>query len=254
MNGVFNPAKVKDPATGKVYDFTCAVWRYHPQTKKFELFAEGTSNPWGLDYNRQGDWFLSCCVIDHMFHMTQSGYYLRQGGPYPPNTIHLPSITTQNHQKAAYAGLCIYDADAYPKEYLGKLLMGNLHGSAINTDVLTRNGSTYVQKNEPDFLSANDAWFMPVSQKIGPDGCIYIMDWYDRYHCYQDANRDSPGLDRGKGRIYRISYNDTPRAEPFDLTKASNDELLALLGHENVWWRRSAQRLLNERFNEGLVP
>ena len=84
------------PGDGKTYDFTCAVWRYHPQTKIFELFSQGTSNPWGLDYNRQGDWFLSCCVIDHMFHITQSGYYLRQGGPYPPLTVNLPSITTEH--------------------------------------------------------------------------------------------------------------------------------------------------------------
>ncbi len=117
MNGVFNPARVTSPSDGKTYEFTCGIWRYHPLTKKFELFAEGTSNPWGLDYNRQGDWFLSCCVIDHLFHMTQSGYYLRQGGPYPPMTVSLPSITTQNHQKAAYAGLVIYDADAYPESY-----------------------------------------------------------------------------------------------------------------------------------------
>ena len=254
MNGVFNPARVTSPGDGKVYEFTCAVWRYHPKTKIFELFAEGTSNPWGLDFNRQGDWFLSCCVIDHMFHITQSGYYLRQGGPYPPLTFHLPSITTQHHQKAAYAGLSIYDADAYPEEYRGRLLMGNLHGSCINQDVLERNGATYRQKNAPDFLSANDAWFMPVAQKIGPDGCIYIMDWYDRYHCYQDANRDSPGLDRAKGRIYRIAYNDTPLARPFDLAKLSRDELVKLLSHPNVWWRRQAQRNLNEKFEPSLVP
>src|SRR5215217_204863 len=240
MNGVFNPSQVKDPSTGKLYDFTCAIWRYHPQTKKFELFAEGTSNPWGLDFNRAGDWFLSCCVIDHLFHMTQSGYYHRQGGPYPPNVqmAKLPSITTEKHQQAAYAGLCIYDADVFPAEYRGRLLMGNLHGSCINQDYLTKNGSTYTQKNvkspdDPkkdfDFLAANDAWFMPVAQKIGPDGCLYIMDWYDRYHCYQDANRDSPGLDRLKGRIYRISYKDAPRHKPFDLQKSSTDDLLKLL-------------------------
>lgn len=130
MNGVFNQSHVKSPADGKVFDFTCAVWRYHPPTKTFELFAEGTSNPWGLDYNRQGDWFVSCCVIDHLFHITQSGYYHRQGGPYPPLTRKLPSITTGRHQQAAYGGLCLYDADAYPEEYRGTLIMGNLHGSA----------------------------------------------------------------------------------------------------------------------------
>jgi putative membrane-bound dehydrogenase-like protein len=254
MNGVFNAATVTSPGDGKTYSFTCAIWRYHPKTKVFELFSEGTSNPWGLDFNRQGDWFITCCVIDHLFHMTQSGYYLRQGGPYPPHTVHLPSIATEKHQKAAYAGLAIYDADAYPEEYCGRLLMGNLHGGCINQDVLTRNGSTYVQKAGPDFLSANDAWFMPVAQKIGPDGCIYIMDWYDRYHCYQDANRDSPGLDRAKGRIYRITYNDTPRSKPFDLGKMSRDELVKLLSHPNVWWRRQAQRVLNEKFDPSLVP
>ena len=252
MNGVFNPSRVK--YDGVEYLFTCAIFRYHPKWKKFELFAEGTSNPWGLDYDLNGEWFLSCCVIDHLFHMTQTGYYHRQGGPYPPFTKKLNSITTQKHQLAAYAGLCIYNGDAYPEEYRGTLLMGNLHGSCINRDVIEKNGSTFTQKNAPDFLSANDVWFMPVAQKVGPDGCVYIMDWYDKYHCYQDANRDSPGLDRERGRIYRISYNDTPRAKKFDLGRLTNEELLKLLSHSNAWQRREAQRLLNEHFEPNLVP
>ena len=251
MNGVFNGARIQHD--GKTFDFTCAIWRFHPVTQKFELFAQGTSNPWGLDYNRQGDWFVSCCVIDHLFHMTESGYYQRQGGPYPPATHWLPSITTGRHQAAAYAGLCILDTDVFPEPYRGKLLMGNLHGSAINCDSLTRNGSTYVQHNEPDFLQANDAWFMPVAQKIGPDGCLYVMDWYDRYHCYQDANRDPAGIDRERGRIYRISYGGRPFYPAFDLQKASADELLKLLDHPDIWNRRTAQRILIEKFSPDLV-
>jgi putative membrane-bound dehydrogenase-like protein len=255
MNGVFNPAKVKEgPGENKIYEFTCAIWRYHPPTRKFELYAEGTSNPWGLDYNHNGDWFISACVIDHLWHMTQSGYYIRQGGPYPPNTFPINSITTEKHQKAAYAGLVMYDAEVYPKEFRGKLLMGNLHGSCINVDRIERSGSTYKQSNDSDFLSANDAWFMPVAQKLGPDGCIYIMDWYDRYHCYQDANRDSPGLDRLKGRIYRIAYGDSPKSRSFDFAKLSNEELITYLADSNAWGRRTAQRLLNERFQDSLVP
>jgi len=252
MNGVFNGTSVK--FGDKKFDFTCAICRYHPVWKKFELFAEGTSNPWGLDYSNQGEWFLSCCVIDHLFHMTQSGYYNRQGGPYPAYTKKLNSITTQKHQMAAYSGLAIYNGDAFPDEYKGTLLMGNLHGSCINRDVITKNGATFKQKNADDFLQANDPWFMPVAQRVGPDGCLYIMDWYDKYHCYQDAMRDSPGLDRRHGRIYRVSYNDTPRSKPFDLKKLSNDELVTLLFHTNAWQRREAQRLLNERFEPALIP
>ena len=83
--------------------------------------------------------------------------------------------------------------------------------------MLTRDGSTYIARAEPDFLTANDAWFMPVAQKVGPDGCLYVLDWYDRYHCYQDANRDPEGIDRLKGRLYRVRYGDSPRAPRFDL-------------------------------------
>ena len=252
MNGVFNGAHIQHD--GKTFDFTCAVWRWHPKTHKFELFAQGTSNPWGLDYNRQGDWFISCCVIDHLFHITESGYYTRQGGPYPPQTHPLPSITTEGHQAAAYAGLCLYDADQFPDEYRGTLFMGNLHGSAVNRDTLTRNGATYTQHNAPDFIQANDVWFMPVAEKIGPDGCLYMMDWYDRYHCYQDAGRDPKGVDRTYGRIYRISYGDPPAVPAFDLQTMSSPELIKLLSHPNVWWRRQAQRVLNEKFGPSLVP
>ena len=102
-----------------------------------------------------------------------------------------------------------------------------------------------------DFLTANDAWFMPVVQKTGPDGCLYILDWYDRYHCYQDANADPDGIERAKGRLYRVRYENTPHAEPFDLTARSDEELIALLSAPNIYYRETAQRLLHERQSAG---
>ena len=125
--------------------------------------------------------------------------------------------------------------------------MGNIHGNCINCDAITRNGATYAGQPEQDFLSANDAWFMPVVQKTGPDGCLYILDWYDRYHCYQDANRDPAGIDRGRGRLYHVRYKDTPRAPAFDLTKESTPQLVERLHSRNVFFRDLAQRLLAER-------
>jgi putative heme-binding domain-containing protein len=125
--------------------------------------------------------------------------------------------------------------------------MGNIHGGCINVDRLHRDGSTYRATPEPDFLTANDAWFMPVVQKTGPDGCLYILDWYDRYHCYQDANRDPQGIDRLKGRLYRVRYKNTPRVGKFDLTKETDEQLMKRLGHPNIYFRETAQRLLTER-------
>jgi putative membrane-bound dehydrogenase-like protein len=245
-NGVFNPAKVISK-NGKTYQFTCAIFRIHPKTRVFEIWCEGTSNPWGIAINPEGSFFASACVIDHLWHLVETGYYIRQGGPYPPYTWPIESIVDHKHQKAAYCGIHYFDSPAYPPEYRNRLYLGNIHGNCINVDILEKDGSTYRAKAAPDFLQANDAWFMPVAQKTGPDGCLYILDWYDQYHCYQDANRDPAGIDRNKGRLYRVRYNDTPRRTCFDLAQRSDDELIKLLASPNVYDRDIAQRLLTER-------
>jgi putative heme-binding domain-containing protein len=249
-NGVFNPGKVVS-RNGKTYEFTCAIFRIHPRTRVFEVWCEGTSNPWGIAIDPEGSFFASACVIDHLWHVVETGYYIRQGGPYPAFTWPIGSIVHHTHQKAAYCGIHYFDSTAYPPEYRGRLYMGNIHGNCVNVDVLERNGSTYRAKPAADFLRANDAWFMPVAQQTGPDGCLYILDWYDRYHCYQDANRDPAGIDRNKGRLYRVRYKDAPRRIGFDLASASDDALVGLLGSANVYDRNMALRLLTERMAAG---
>jgi putative heme-binding domain-containing protein len=252
LNGVFNPSRVA--SRGKVFDFTCALWRVHPRTREFQLVCQGTSNPWGLVWDPEGAALVSAChwANDHVFHFVETGYYQRQAGPYPPFTIPIGSVTNHSHQKTAYCGLCYFDSDAYPEKYRGRLYMGNIHGGCVNVDVLRRDGSTYVSDGEPDFLTAHDAWFMPVSQKVGPDGCLYVLDWYDRYHCYQDASRDPKGVDRDRGRLYRVRYKGTPPAGLFDLAREGDDQLIERLHSPNIYFREAAQRLLCERVSPAL--
>src|SRR5262245_2360173 len=88
---------------------------------------------------------------------------------------------------------------------------------------------------------------MPVSQKVGPDGCLYVLDWYDRYHCSQDAARDPAGVDRLQGRLYRVRYRDTPRAPPYDLAAQTHEQLIRRLHSPHIYLREAAQRLLTER-------
>ena len=245
LNGVFNEAHIQQ--NGHDFRFTCALYRINPRTREFSLFCQGTSNPWGLAWDPEGSAFVSACVIDHLWHLTETGYYHRQGGPYPPFTWELGSIVNFRHQKAAYCGLAYLDSDAFPPEWRGKLVMGNLHGDCLNVDELHRNGSTYRATPCPDLLTANDVWFMPVVERIGPDGCLYIVDWYDRYHCYQDAGRDPAGVDRKYGRIYRLRYKNTPPAGLFDLSKDTNEQLIQRLSSGNIYFRETAQRILDER-------
>ena len=247
LNGVFNPSRIV--SGGKTHEFTCALWRVHPRTREFRVVCEGTSNPWGIAWDLDGSAIVSAChwANDHLFHFVETGYYKRQAGAYPPYSVRLGSISTHSHQKTAYCGLAFYDAHAYPQAYRERFYLGNVHGGAINVDFVRRDGATYVSSAEPDFLAANDAWFLPVAQKVGPDGCLYILDWYDRYHCYQDANRDAPGIDRLRGRLYRVRYGNAPRPRSLDLAREPDGKLIETLADPNIHLRETAQRILAER-------
>ncbi len=251
LNGVFNECRIAN--SGNEFKFNCALWRFHPVSRRFELISEGTSNPYGLAWDFEGSAIVEAChwANDHLFHFVEGGHYQRQAGAFPPYVSKFGSITDHGHQKTAYCGLTMFDSFAYPEEYRGLIYVGNIHGGCINVDRLHRDGSTYRATAEPDFLSANDAWFMPVSLKVGPDGCMYVLDWYDRYHCSQDAARDPEGVDRAKGRLYRIRYKDTPRAPKFDLAKETDEQLVRRLASDNIFFREAAQRNLNERLHAG---
>jgi putative membrane-bound dehydrogenase-like protein len=255
-HGVFTHSRVKDSQDSGV-PLDAGIARLHPRTKRFEVVSDGTSNPWGVDFDRYGNAFVSACVIDHFFHLAPGGVYARQGGtPANPYTYELlPSIVDHKHFMAAYAGVDIYQGNQFPAEWLGEAFMGNIHQSAINHDHLTANGSSFKASAREDFLTTSDAWFRPVSTQTGPDGAVWIMDWYDRYPCYQNANADPDGVDREYGRIWRVVYvGDKPgKAVPsrpektMNLAGLSGARLVQLLAHPNVWHRRMAQRLLDER-------
>ncbi len=258
-HGVFTRANVTSPERPgePAVRMDAAVARYNVQTKKFEVYADGTSNPWGVDFDRAGNAFLSACVIDHMFHMAPGGIYVRQGGQpmFPYAYQMLPSIVDHRHKMAAYAGIQVYLGDQWPAEHYGTIFCGNLHDNAVHQDTLTPNGSTFKSSAKQDFVRANDGWFMPVSQQVGPDGALWVMDWYDKYPCYQNARADPEGVDREHGRIWRVVYtgNDKGKAVPsrpqreMDFAKLTSAQLVERLAHSNVWQRKMAQLVLNHR-------
>ena len=247
LNGVFNPSRIT--SGGKEYQFTCALWRVHPRTHEFQVICRGDEQPLRHRLGSRGKRDRGSLPLGERPSVPLRRNRLLQapGRRLSAYTIRLGSITDHGHQKTAYCGLVYFDSDAYPEKYRGRLYTGNIHGGCINSDVLIRDGSTYIARAEPDFLTANDVWFMPVAQKVGPDGSLYVLDWYDRYHCYQDANRDPAGIDRLKGRLYRVRYGDTPRAARFDLAREADELLIQRLASPNIYFRETAQRILAER-------
>lgn len=270
-HGVFTHSKVGKPgaADNERTKINAGIWRYHPIRHQFEVFAWGTSNPWGLDYNAQGQLFIEACVIPHCFHIIQNGRYLRQAGShFNPHTYadigtiadhfhYLGAIPHSGNNKSdsaggghAHCGLMCYLGGTWPKEYHGQLFMGNIHGRRLNMDRLKTNGSGYVASHGPDFLLANDAWARFINMQYGPDGNVFLIDWYDQQACH----RTEPHIwDRSNGRVYKIVHRSTENRQADlqklggDLSKLDNDQLFKLVTHDNHWYVRHARRLLHER-------
>ena len=269
-HGVFTHSNVgkvgaKDAERKKI---NAGVWRYHPTKHTFEIFAEGTSNPWGLDFNANGDFFVTACVIPHLYHIVQGGRYQRQAGQHfnPYTYDDIKTIAKHRHYAGnqwnvddrlkssdlggghAHSGLMIYQGGAWPKEYHGKLFMANLHGHRINVDEVTPKGSSYEGDRNPDFLLTHDKWSIIVAIHAGPDGNVYFSDWYDKQVCHL---KEPEVWDRTNGRLYRIKHESTKPVKGLDLAKCSDAELVKYQSDANDWYARHARRILQERYGDG---
>ncbi len=277
-HGVFTHSKVGKPDTpeDKRIPINAGVWRYHPLRHEFEIFAEGTSNPWGLDYDQHGEWFVTACVIPHLYHIVPGGRYQRQAGQhFNPHTYEdIKTIADHAHYAGnprpdvsfdkttgagvmnndtnalggghAHCGLAIYQSSLFPPTYRNQLLFGNLHGHRLVANYTDPKGSSYIGKHAADFLRSNDMHFIPVTQKVGPDGAVYVSDWSDQQICHRGSNAVEH-WDRSNGRIYRISY-DGWKPWKGDLAKESDESLVKLaVQTENEWESRMARRIYWER-------
>lgn len=263
-HGVFTHSRVGKPDTpdDRRVPINAGIWRYHPRKHVFEVFAHGTSNPWGLDFNDWGQAFCEACVIPHNWHIIQGGRYHRQAGAHFNEYTFddIKTIAVHRHYVGAtphggnersdsaggghaHCGTMIYLGGHWPASYRNQMFMGNIHGRRLNVDTLAPKGSGWVADRAPDFLLANDAWARFINLCYGPDGNVYLIDWYDQQACHLPQ----PGIwDRTNGRIFKISYRGSKHVN-VDLGKLSDKELVKLQLHENDWYVRHARRLLQER-------
>ena len=267
-HGVFTFSKVGKPGTPDKdrKPINAGIWRYHPTRHEFEVFIEGTSNPWGVDFNDYGDAFLTSCVIPHLFHLIPGARYHRQAGKhYNPHTYddiktiadHVHWIGERPHAGNdrsdaaggghAHSGCMIYLGGVWPDEYRGQVFMNNIHGARINRDILEPEGSGYVGHHGTDFLLANDRWSQILNLRYGPDGQAYMIDWYDKNQCHRLENEIH---DRSNGRIFKIVYGESKHT-PVDLSKKTDAELVSLQLEKNDWYVRHARRQLQERAAAG---
>ena len=265
-HGVFTRSNVGRPGApeSERQPLNGAIWRFHPTKHVFEVFAEGYSNPWGLDFNDYGHAFTTACVIEHLYHVVQGARYTRQDGKHFNPHIYEDIRTIADHvhwvgRKGphagnnrssaaggghAHAGAMIYlGGDGWPREYRDAIFMNNIHGHRANTDRLQRKGSGYTASHGPDFLLANDAWSQMLNFRYGPDGSVHAIDWYDKNQCHSG----NPAVhQKTLGRIFKIRHS-SDRWVQTDLRKLPSSALVDLQLHRNDWYVRHARRILQER-------
>ena len=263
-HGVFTHSKVGKPGTPdeQRVKLNAGIWRWQPQRKEFEVFAHGTSNPWGIDWNADGDLFAEACVIPHLFHIIQGARYQRQAGQHFDSHTYddIKTIADHRHylgEKAhigngksdaaggghAHAGLCIPQHPSWPDGIRGNVLMNNIHGARINMDVLERKGSVYVAHHGADFINFHDKASQIVDIREGPDGTLWMIDWYDLNQCHRPQRE---AHDYTTGRIFRLAKKGQKIDQHVVLSKGLIDEARG----DGPWLDRRAKR----RWREALTP
>ena len=265
-HGIFTNSNVGKPGApdSERAKINGGVWRYHPTTHQFEVFAEGSSNPWGIDFNDYGHAFITACVIPHMYHAIQGARYQRQAGKHfnPYTYDDIKTIADHRHWVGergphagnfrsasaggghAHAGAMIYlGGENWPKEYRNEIFMNNINGARLNVDHLTRSGSGYVATHKPDFIVMNDAWSQWLNFKYDPSGSVFAIDWYDKNQCH---NKNPDVHDKTMGRIFKITH-EGDKWTRVNLAKASDKALVNYQLHPNEWYVRQARTILQER-------
>jgi putative heme-binding domain-containing protein len=226
------------------------IWRYHPEKKRFEVFGEGGGNAWGVEIDSLGRVFSGHNGGNTRgFHYVQGGLY-RKGfekhgalsNPYAFGFFE--AMKHPNVQRFSHT-FVIYEANALPSEYHGKLFaVTPLQGQVVYSDVF-RDGSSLQTKDLGLAAATKDPWFRPVNIALGPDGGLYVADMNDAHIAH--LRHFEGQIDYDTGRVYRIIGKDAKPVRPFDLAKKSSAELIELLGHENRWFREMALRVLGFR-------
>ncbi len=249
-------ANINSEASKNVYFSGQAIWRYHPESKIFEIFAEGGGNTFDVEIDNKGRIYSGDNGVFRGFYYKQGGYYQKNWGKHGALTNpyafgYLPGMTLEGEKTRFTHAWIKYEEEILPARYHGKILAINpLHSFVILTR-LEQIGSTFLNIDEEKILQSNDHWFRPVDIKSGPDGYIYIADWGDSRLSHVSPQDD---WDKKTGRIYRLRGKQKTIPESFDLSTYSSSQLVELLSHKSKWYRQEALRQFGDRKDKSVLP
>jgi hypothetical protein len=163
-----------------------------------------------------------------------------------------PRMMDHLHGSTAIAGACGYFAQQFPPEYRGNFFVGNVVTCRINRDTISYSGSSPIATEAPDFLSTDDPWFRPNDIQLGPDGALYVSDFYNKIIGHYEVPLTNPLRDHKRGRIWRIVYTGEEVHAPLkspreDWGKLNVDDLITDMNNPNLWVRMMAMNEIADR-------
>ena len=220
------------------------TYRFRLDGSRIEHFTHGQVNPFGMAFDTRVDIFTADCHSKPITQLLRGGYYPSFGRPHNGLGF-LPPMMDHLHGSTAISGIVVCQGDHFPALLRNTILSGNVMTSCINHNRRVSSGSTYRAHEQPNFLTSTDPWFRPVDLQLGPDGAIYLADFYNRIIGHYEVPLTHPGRDRTSGRIWRITYTDKQDSQDeTDLTRLANNNLIQLLNSSNQTLRFLAMNRL----------
>jgi putative membrane-bound dehydrogenase-like protein len=245
---------------------------------KLEFLRSTSNNSWGVGFSEEGLVFGSTANGNpSVFLPIPNRYYekvrglsasvlptIAESNKFYPITDKVRQVDFHGGFTAA-AGHALYTARTYPKEYWNRVaFVTEPTGHLVASFVLNKDGSTFRSKNSWNLLASDDEWSAPIMAEVGPDGNVWVIDWYNYIVQHNPTPPgfkngkgnayDTPLRDKTRGRIYRLVMKDAKPAEAMTLKDATPEKLVAALKSDNLLWRKHAQRLLVERGKKDVVP
>lgn len=271
MQGYNNSQPQSEKSLGQ--RFRQGFFRFRPDGSELEFLRSTNNNTWGLGISEEGIVFGSTANGNPSVYLPIPNRYYEQVRGWTPSLV-LGSIAdshrfepiTKNVRQVdwhggytAGAGHALYTARQYPQEYWNRTAFVNgPTGHLVGTFVLKEEGSDYKSTSPFNLLASDDEWTAPIMSEIGPDGNVWVIDWYNYIVQHNPTPRgfktgkgnayESDLRDKKHGRIYRVVYGEkTPPRSWIDLGASTPGTLVQTLNHPNMLWRKHAQRLLVER-------
>jgi putative heme-binding domain-containing protein len=217
------------------------VWQFRPETMRLEVFARGFWNPWGHDFDRWGQSFVTDGAG------TEGINYIVPGAGYA-TAVGVPRILEGlNPGSPKYCQHEIVGGRHLPDAWQGNIITNDFRAHRVCRFVLQEDGSGYGARELGELIKTNHEGFRPVDVKMGPDGAIYIADWYNPIIQHGEVDFRDPRRDHVHGRIWRVTAKGRPLVPRPELVKASTEELLDALKAPEGWTRQQAKRVLKER-------